>query len=168
MQLPKPHAFTINYVPDLCMIECVLIKGFSLSSPSLSQSHSVSYFGVWSWLLDHQLWLLTAARPGWVTVTSDKVSDSSLQMSVSAHIPSFLPFICMRDWPHFEAREQRRRKKRKKSTVRTKIVVIIVLKWFLLLALNQLTIGHLLKKVNKPARNLWVQWLRLWDISRHQ
>ena len=34
-----------------------------------------------------------------------------------------------------------------------KIVVMIVLKWFLLLALNQLTIGHLLKKADKPVGN---------------
>ena len=44
--------------------------------------------------------------------------------------------------------------KERKKIHSKKIVVMIVLKWFLLLALNQLTIGHLLKKVNKPARNL--------------
>ena len=51
MQLPKPHAVTntINYVhkrPDLCMIECVWIKGFSLSSLSLSVSVSLLCRGV--------------------------------------------------------------------------------------------------------------------------
>ena len=40
---------------------------------------------------------LTATRPGWVT--ENEVRDSS----VSGSITSFLPLICMQDWPHFAA-----------------------------------------------------------------
>ena len=45
-------------------------------------------------------------------------------------------------------------------------LVMIVLNQFLPLALSQLTIGRLLKKVNQPPRNLQVP-AKGWDLTRH-
>ena len=46
------------------------------------------------------------------------------------------------------------------------VVLMLVLNQFLPLALSQLTIGHLLKKLNKPARNLRVP-AKGWALTRH-
>ena len=45
--------------------------------------------------------MLAAARPGWVTL--NEVSGSSLPLSVSGHITSFLPSIFMPYQPHSTA-----------------------------------------------------------------
>ena len=70
------------------MAECILIKDFNHSCSGCEAGcQNVS--------------TMTAARPGWVT--SNKVSGSSLFMSVSDCITTFPPFICMQNQPYFAA-----------------------------------------------------------------
>ena len=84
----------------------------------------------------------------------------SLPTSVSGRITSFPPFISVRDPPHFAARHTVAKDNAENSDLLKnkikKILVIIVLNQFFPLALSRLTLGHLLKKVNKSARNLRV------------
>ena len=87
------------------------------------------------------------ARPGWVTI---KVSGSSLPTSVSSHITIFLIYFLA---IHLYA-ELTTFQCSAKCCTSAVIVVMIILNQFLLLTLNWLTIGCLLKTVNKPARNL--------------
>ena len=115
--------------------QCVLLRGFKRSL-----SHSVSgplMSVVWS----QNISTLTAARPGWVTL--NKVSGSSLDTACV----TFLPFICMRDW-HFAAQHVVKDDACRKIFF---VVMVIVLNQYLPLALSQLTTGHRLKKVKKPA-----------------
>ena len=97
--------FTICKKVQICMTECVLIKGFKQSlsctvSVSLTSRCKVSYQGVMVWSQLH-ISTLTTASPGWVT--SKKVSGSSLPTSVFSRITSFPPFICTQDLPYFLA-----------------------------------------------------------------
>ena len=79
MQLLKLHAFTVPKKVCICMIECVLIKGFKqCHSHSVSVSMNVSWWGV---KLVVKTSTLVAARLGWVT--SNEVSGSPLPMFVS-------------------------------------------------------------------------------------
>ena len=73
-------------------------------------------------------------RWGWVVRIPNDASGSSLPASVSGHITSFLSLICMLDQPHFAARDDS-----SKPVPSTN---------------SRMTIGRLLKKVNKRARNL--------------
>ena len=51
MQLLKPYAFTIHTKKvQICMTECVLIKGFK---QSLLCSVSISLMSGYGWLLEH-------------------------------------------------------------------------------------------------------------------
>ena len=104
---------------------------------------------------------LTAVGPG--KVTSDEISGSSLPMSVSSCITSFLPLVCSRDRPHFTAQHNVVKDSAENSWVFFVVVVMIILNQFFPLALSQLTIGLLLKKVN---RNLQVP-AKVWDLIRH-
>ena len=122
------------------MTECILIKDFNHSCSGCEAGcQNVS--------------IMTAARPEWMT--SNKVSGSSLLMSVSGRITIFPPFICMQDQPYFAARHNVMKNMHKAQTLFKKITaVMIVLNQLLPLALSQLTTGCLLEKVNKTARNL--------------
>ena len=96
----------------------------------------------------------------------DTEQGSSLPTSVSSCITSFLPFICLQDWPHFIAQHKVAKDNAENAFFFFFFVLKVVLNQFLPLALSQLTIGHLPKKVNKPARNLQVP-VKVQDLTRH-
>ena len=116
---------------------------------------------------------MTAARPGW-----REVSGSSLPTSLSGSITSFLPFICIRDRSRFAAQHIVAKDNAENLSLFSFsylslslfflffffyfffsffffffVVVMIVLNQYFPLAMIQLTIGRLFKKLNKSARN---------------
>ena len=104
----------------------------------------------------------------------DEVSGSSLPTSVSGRITTFPPFICMRDRSYFTALHNVAEENAENLdflfvfvVVVVFVVVMLVLNQFLPLALSRLTAGRVLKKVNKPARNLRVP-ANLRDLTRNR
>ena len=117
------------------MTECILIKGFK---PPLLRS--VWCQGVKSVVRTCQLWQLPG-QAGWHWVSG------TLLVSLYA------------DHPHFAA-QHNVAKDNAENWVFFSVIMIVLIQ-FPPLTLSYLTTGCLLKKVNKPARNLWVtrhQW----------
>ena len=104
----------------------------------LQFSHSVSVSDIRVWSGSQNI---STELPG-QCLTLNKFSGSSLPTSVSCCITGYLPFICVWDWPHFACQHN--------VTENSDLVFFIVV----MIVLNQLTTGHQLKKLHKPARNL--------------
>ena len=144
------------------MTECVLIKGFkqslSLTDPvSLTSGCEAGC---------QKLCTLTAARPGWVT--SNEISGNSLPSSASSCITSSLPFICLRDWPHFAAQRTVMKDYAENSALISSSSRDASSEPVPSTSSERLMMSCLLKKVNKvkPARSLPVPAIG-WDLTRH-
>ena len=95
------------------------------------------------------------------SLAESDVSCQSRSTLTAAHV-SFPPFICM--WDRYFAAQHHVMKDSTENIFL--VIVMIVMNRFLPLAPSRLTVGHLLKKANKPARNLPVP-AKGWDLIRH-
>ena len=128
----KPHALIIGKTVQICVTKCVLLKGFKQSLfCAVSVSLTLKCEVHWKNLL-----ILTAAWLGWVLLVHQFLAA---YLTAFCHSASCHKIQCRKLWPFFPFF----------------VVMRIVMNRFLPLVLSQLTLGHLLKKV-ELARNLSV------------